>query len=214
MKPVTLIKKINKAYNNANSFVNLSKSKNIKRGTKRSISSISEDLVAEYIFDLLDSSFEIWIDPQLTIPTLRNLSGRKALLIRPDICIVTHSKIIGLIDVKMDLGYRRKEFISQVRERIKQLKKIKNKKAKCKLNPNKEIYFSKNLRWNYIVISQGNIPKSKYRNIIEKVSSLKDARLFTLVEGHTSISKNLVGRISNQDFNLLNEEIRIIKRNP
>jgi len=80
----------------------------ISRCTSHSISSEYEDLLAQYCFELInDETVEIFIDPQMKFPKLdlKNSSGEKTFIFRPDIVIVKNNKIVFLIDAKTDLGY-------------------------------------------------------------------------------------------------------------
>jgi len=61
MEPIHLMKKIRKEYIKARKSI--APAKNIKRGTSHTISSITEDLFAYYIYSHIDKNkFEIWID--------------------------------------------------------------------------------------------------------------------------------------------------------
>ena len=184
-------------------------SRKIIRGTSHSISSYAEDIFAKFIADQFKQKFKILIDPQISIPSLQNSSGNKIFLFRPDICVIcTQTNCIKMIfDLKMDLGYRRNNFIDFVESRNYELKKIKNHKASCSLIPNQDIFFSENLIWNYIIISSGNISQTQMNIIVDYFSKNKMANFYILVEGHLNDFKNNNFTINDQHFNNLTNEI-------
>jgi hypothetical protein len=172
-------------------------SKQIKRGTSHTISSIAEDVFASYLEPKIHRHYEIWIDPQISIDNLKNKSGKRSLLFRPDICIINckTNRIEMIFDLKMDLGYKRNEFISQVKVRVAELNKIVKHTAKCFLKKDCKLKFSKKLKWNYVVISEGNISPVQYRKVEEWFENTRKANLFTLSKGK---GKNL--RTKMNDF--------------
>lgn len=159
----------------------------IKRGTSRSISSIAEDLFGRYCYDKIeDKEKEIWVDPQLTFPGLKNKSGERRLLIRPDICIYNpkNYKIECMFDLKMDLGYKRKDFVEQAKERSGQIKKIKSRSCECSIvSKGEKIEIDSDLSFVYVVASDGNIASDKYKKIIEEISDIINVPLYTLTKG-------------------------------
>lgn len=87
------IEKIRRTYLDAKNiaYIPASNSHLLKRGTSHSISSLTEDLFGCYCTEkiLNSTGITIHVDPQLSFSgtTLKNKSGKKSLLIRPDIAI-------------------------------------------------------------------------------------------------------------------------------
>lgn len=214
MKPKDLVSNIRQAYIKArNPIVDQS---NIKRGTSRTISSITEDLVAEYVASKINKKFEVWVDPQIIVKDLKNSSGKKSLLFRPDISIfnISSKKIVKIFDIKMDLGYKRNEFIDLAKKRKNQLKKIVNHTGSCSLRENERLYFDKNLLWDYIIISKGNMSKNQYEKIETYFNKNNLGALFSFVlNGHlNSYNYDYVPIINVRDFNKLNKELKALAK--
>ena len=80
---------------------------NIWRGVSHSISSQSEDLFALFIAEKLnDASLEFIVDKTMTF----KMSGKKSIQFRPDLAIVKNGILTHSIDLKMDMGYKRRYF--------------------------------------------------------------------------------------------------------
>jgi hypothetical protein len=78
---------------------------NIWRGVSHSISSLSEDLFALMIAnELNDKSLEFIVDKTFT---LRTLDGGN-FQFRPDLAIIKNGELRAIIDLKMDMGYKRR----------------------------------------------------------------------------------------------------------
>ncbi len=125
----------------------------IIRGTSHSISAIAEDLFAQYCADILPfKSSVILIDPQISFigSGLKNQSGKRPLLFRPDVCITVDNVITKVFDIKTDLGYKRTEIIGQVKLLDIFIKKIKGLNCDLKIdkitNSRKNSKFQKMLR--------------------------------------------------------------------
>ncbi len=210
MKDIELLENIRKEYLNAGEAK--IPGKNIIRGTNHTISSIAEDLFAKYVSDIVGSKYEVWIDPQITIPNLRNETGKRALLFRPDVCIVQKKslRINMLFDLKMDLGYKRKEFLNQVKHRVSKLNEIKKEKAKCSIKQNMELSFAKELIWNYIIISSGNISEKDMEPIANYFNNTKEVNIFKLSNGNhlNDNSDDFEIQLCKEDLKELKREIR------
>ncbi|MNE73592.1 hypothetical protein D3C80_1696140 [compost metagenome] len=127
---------IRDAYLKARKFIYTPKT-NIEiltRGTSHSISSISEDLFACYCVNKVvdPKGIRIIIDLPLSFKgtSLKNKSEKKSLLIRPDIALCKSENINCLFDIKTDLGYKRKNFLDQAKERNIQMNLIKKQIAR------------------------------------------------------------------------------------
>jgi hypothetical protein len=78
---------------------------NIWRGVSHSISSKTEDLLALFIAERLnDESLEFIVDKTFTM----RQQDRSSITFRPDIAIVRDDQITHIIDLKMDMGYKRR----------------------------------------------------------------------------------------------------------
>ncbi len=186
------VKKIRDAYLKARKCIYVPNYNNctLSRGTSHSISSITEDLFGCYCANKVqsDNKINIYIDPPVSFKgtELKNKSNKKALLIRPDLMISKNDIATCFFDVKTDLGYKRKDFFSQAKERNEQLELIKNKLCSIKDGMTKEknnIKISNKIKLIYVVISQGNIKKSVQDEFIKQIKLLKNVDVFLLTTG-------------------------------
>jgi len=183
------------------------------RGTSHSISSLAEDLFAKYCADLLErnSRTQVLIDPQISfkISGLKNKSGKRPLLVRPDICFLKDNEVTKIFDIKTDLGYKRKEIINQAGDLKKLVSKIKGKNATVNLeNEERKIRISKTLQEFIVVVSgaenSGNIKETKA--IIQRKHKII---MLILAEGdHLNTYKPNPKFKLTSDFNSLDSFIR------
>ena len=169
----------------------------LTRGTSHSISSKTEDLFGCYCAEKIvnPGKIKIYIDPPISFKgtELKNKSNKRSLLIRPDIALIKDSVATCFFDIKTDLGYKRKEFLNQAIEKDKQLNLIKGKTANSKDGQTKEnnkIDISVKIIFIYIVISQGNIKKTKLDNFINEIRKLENIDVFLLSKGEHLNSYN------------------------
>ena len=181
MKPDIFVKEIREAYQKASESAYPLEGR-IIRGTQKSISAISEDLFAKYVSELISDKYEIWIDPQISVIGKKNKTGKKNLLIRPDVCVYdkTKNEIKLIFDLKMDLGYHRSGFTDFASERYDELNNAKTSSGKWR---NKEFQFSKDLIWNFVVINEGNININILNKIRNDIKEKGGIGFFTLVSG-------------------------------
>lgn len=191
MTPKDFLNQIRAAYLNARKCAFTSENHGIiKRGTSHSISSLSEDLLACYCADKVSNpkNIKILIDPPLSFKGtgLKNKSDRKSLLIRPDVALCKEDRIVCLFDIKTDLGYKRKIFLDQAKDRNNQMNFIKGKPAKINDGETKlpeTFIIDTNVKFVYIIISQGNINRSTQENYIRNIKNLDNADIFVLSNG-------------------------------
>jgi len=192
MEPKQLINKIREAYLDARKIAYTPKENNkkIKRGTSHSISSLMEDLLGVYCAERINNSeqMQIYIDPPLSFKDtdLKNKSQNKALLFRPDICIINSPETTSFIDVKTDLGYKRKKIIEQVIEKNRLIKSISGKTCRIKDGITKEserIRIGENIKLLYVIISNRNISKKSLNNVIEEFKKLEHIDISILMNG-------------------------------
>ena len=214
MTQMEFLEEIREAYLKARKFKYTPKgdAQVLSRGTSHSISSLSEDLFACYCAERVTNSegIRIFIDPPISFKgtLLKNKSKKKSLLIRPDIALFRASEINCLLDIKTDLGYKRKIFLDQARERNLQMDLIKNQVASLNDGETKipeNIRISKNIKFVYVIISEGNIKKSISEEIADGIKKLENIDMFVLSIGehlntYQTISK---WQINNVDFDAL-----------
>jgi hypothetical protein len=216
MTQAELIQRIRELYINAREFT-YKPTSNIQvltRGTSHSISSMAEDLFGCYCVEKISKSNNIliYIDPQLSFSgtELKNKSEKRPLLIRPDIAFTKSGIVNCMFDIKTDLGYKRKELFNQAKERNNQVNLIKNREAFNNDGKTKErttIKFSSDLKFIYVVISQGNISKSVRDDFISKIGKLKNVEIYFLSNGDHLNSYNNQNWHIDKDFNTLDKKI-------
>lgn len=210
--------KIREAYINARhyAYTPVSNSQSLTRGTSHSISSLVEDLFGCYCAEKINNSSDvtIYIDPQLSFrgTNLKNKSGKKSLLIRPDIAIEKNGTINCMFDLKTDLGYKRNELYKQAQERDNQIEAIKKSSAKNKdgeTKNQKELNFSENLKYIFVIISQGNIKKNNLDDHIRQIRLLNNVEIYLLTTGDHLNTYNEFPKweINFDDFNKLDQKI-------
>lgn len=218
MEQAEFLEKTRAAYLQARecSFLPSSNPSILSRGTSHSISSITEDLFGCYCTEKViePNGIKILVDPPISFKgtELKNKSGKKSLLLRPDIAFTKNNIVNCFFDIKTDLGYKRFEFLNQARDRNNQLNKIKEKNAhykdgKTKLN--QKVKISADIKFIYVVISQGNIGKDKMNNFITGIKLLENVDVFVISKGehlnsYSNISKT---KINVEDFNRLDKLI-------
>jgi hypothetical protein len=181
----------------------------ITRGTSHSISSLSEDVFAKYISDLISDDYEIWIDPQISVTNIRNTSGKRVKTFRPDICVYNKNKkkVDLIFDLKMDLGYKRNEFINYSNKRYEEINEIRQQEGTWNKNDSKlQFTFSESLQWNYVVLSEGNITKEQMQIIKDYFKGSKYSKLSILSSGEhlNSYKKNPIFTINKKAFSEIN----------
>jgi len=214
------IEKIRAAYIAAREFV-YTPTTNLQaltRGTSHSISSLTEDLFGCYCTEKIANSdnIKIHIDPQLSFrgTGLKNKSGKKSLLIRPDLLLTNNSVANCMFDIKTDLGYKRNELYNQAKERNDQIDIIKNETAFCKDGKSKveeKIKFSNEIKFIYIVLSQGNINKTVQDSFIKNIRNLAHVDIFLLTTGDhlNAYHENPKWEINQYDFDRLDKTVEI-----
>jgi hypothetical protein len=151
----------------------------ISRGRSRSVASDVEDLFASYLVDRIKCN-SIYIDQPISI------EGRKS-RIYPDIVVVKNQQITALCDIKMDLGYKRKELYNFCKRHAKLLFQIRGKKCKIRDGLTKEDKFyrtHKNICLNIVIVSDQNINHRVLADHLEKIKPFsKVIRVFILTTG-------------------------------
>lgn len=219
MKQDDFLIKTRKAYLAARecSFIPTTNSNVLSRGTSHSISSITEDLFGCYCAEKVTDAngIKILVDPPISFKgtELKNKSGKKSLLIRPDIAFTKNNVVNCLFDIKTDLGYKRFELFNQAKERNEQLNKIKNQFAVYKDGKTKKeqkVKISPQIEFIYIIISQGNISKDKMDNYIREIKLLENVNIFVISQGEhlNSYNETSNAEINTVDFDKLDKLIK------
>ena len=135
--------------------------KNIKRYTKPSMSNYTENAIALLINKIKKNQLNYLIDPQLSVDNKK--------IIRPDIIIYDKNNVIvGIIEVKSQLGYAGNFNKEDYNKKIKQLKKASDKNLLALKKQNMYFSISDNCK-NFIVIlmsynNHNNLEKFKGTN--------------------------------------------------
>lgn len=164
--------------------------KNIERCTSHSISSELEDLLALYCAELIDDpNVRIYIDPQLSFPNsdLRNGSGRRAFQLRPDLMIVSDNVARIFIDAKTDIGYKRTEYLTKIREKNELMATILNMQVKfndgnrCMVSD--QITIAGDISYTYFLASNRFITRSTPIDV-DLINGLQFVNIFCATTGH------------------------------
>jgi hypothetical protein len=161
------------------------------RGGNRSISAVAEDWLAFLIAKHSPSDFQVYVNQHFSWSM-----GGGPLSITPDIAICRvgrlQKKIRLLIDLKMDLGFARKEFIPQAIAKNAQIRSLRNQKVTFRLKRNvgsghgkdiQDARVSNDVQYLYVVVCDKNCPAPQYAEIKKEVNRLPFVKLITLVSG-------------------------------
>lgn len=174
MKNKTFILNIINLYQDAR--VSKFKSRIIRRGRSRSISSDTEDLFALFLSKNITCDL-IYIDQPISF-------NDKPVQFYPDIVIVKNDKIKSFCDLKMDLGWNRYGLYSFCEKHKDYLIKIKNKTCKIRDGITKEDKYytvSKSVSYNVVIMSNQNINPKKIQEHQKNIKKLgRDVELFIL----------------------------------
>ena len=214
MQHKEFIEIISEAYKKAREveFVTNKTNDILSRGTSKSISSITEDLFACYCAEKVETNknLRILVDPQLSFKgtNLKNKSGKRPLLIRPDVVISKDNIANCFFDLKTDLGFKRSEFINHAKlynDKIERIKGIQANYKNGKTKASNKISFSEDLMLCYVILSSKNLRNHKMANLIEQARKLKNIKVFVLTNGShlNDYGKNSPAKINHEEFNEL-----------
>jgi hypothetical protein len=156
---------------------------NIWRGVSHSISGKSEDLFALFIAEKLnDDSLEFIVDKTMTY----KMPGEKSIQFRPDLAIIQNGILIHAIDLKMDMGYKRRYF--ETPEFAKEERKFtafRNQTFETVSynlnNQTSELKVSANIQSQIVVISEKNEGKTSNRtDMISAIDIMDWVNIFYL----------------------------------
>ena len=144
---LNIITSMTKEYQEAkkNKYVVLGKK--IFRGRIKAKSSLFEDKFAEFIFDIMDENVEVFIDQSISI---KPDSDKKAKTYYPDILIVKETNILAIIELKIDLGFYKKDVLTKYKDMISDLKKYPI------TSKNQKLFVSPELSFALVVLTSAN----------------------------------------------------------
>ena len=218
MTQTDFLEKIRATYLNARklSFQPKTNASVLSRGTSHTISAISEDLFGCYCAEKIKkiTDHKIYIDPQLSFTSsgLRNKTGKRPLLVRPDVAIVRGDTVKCVFDLKTDLGHKRSDFFEKAKEMSDQLKKIKGLKCSYKDGETKhsqELKIAEDIEVVYIVLTDGNIKKEKINSFIDQIQELENVDVKVLTSGDhlNSYDQNPNFELRKEDFDALDQKL-------
>lgn len=188
----------------------------VTRGESRSVSADVEDLLATQVAEAFPSIEHIYVNQMLT-STAGRLDGR----MKPDLVICKGPEIRLLIDLKMDVGYKRQDFVVSAALRADEIRNLRGKKVSLwkKSHDSRtrmEYLVHPETIYAYVVMTDDNISTAEYDDIKSGVSKLAELRLFTLVTGtHLNLygvsvevaKAKVIECAQNAEFNALNDLI-------
>jgi hypothetical protein len=175
------IRKIIEHYHNARQ--SLYPHVRVFRGGSRSIASETEDIFASYLIDKLSPSTIIYLNQTITPVNNDTLQ-----CIKPDLVIVKDGLITGILDLKMDLGYKRDKFAAFWRERDERVNSLRNQRVSVLIDvgggPRKqEFMFGGEAKLFFVLVSDRNISKKKLDVIRQIQETVQASHLVVLTRG-------------------------------
>lgn len=195
----------------------------VTRGESRSVSSETEDLLAYYLAMRVPSIEHIFINQPLT--------RRGHPRLKPDLVICARSQIRALIDVKMDLGYKREKFAATLTSTDAQMEQFRGQtfsllikgQVLIKGQDTRErvaLPLAPSAKYLFAIVSEQNIKAELMKTIEVVASSLTRIRLHILTrKGHPNapiprdqLNARLV--ICTEAFEQLESEVRQLLAEP
>lgn len=185
---------------------------NIWRGVSHSISSQSEDLFALFVAEKLDdSSLEFIVDKTMTY----KMPGQKSVQFRPDLAIVKNGTLTHSIDLKMDMGYKRRYFETpefKIEERKFNALRNQNFESVSYKNEGRkvELGVSSKIKNQIVVISEKNEGKSTNRtDMISAIAEMDWVEIYYLSGGvHPNNYSNEKPIVKEEEFKSLISDIK------
>lgn len=130
----------------------------VMRGRAGSCSSDCEDLLALGISEMIPEKYSLLVDYPLTI---RNQTQARAETIYPDIAILCENRLVGVVEIKNDLGYMSEDWAKKSQENLRKLQSAESISYRKNVNvnmrePQASIVADKNVAQAVIVISGEN----------------------------------------------------------
>jgi hypothetical protein len=159
---------------------------NIWRGVSHSISSLSEDLFALMVAqEINDKSLEFIVDKTFTLRKKDNTSVQ----FRPDLAIVKNNEIRVIVDLKMDMGYKRRynetEAFQKEAEKFELLRSAKYKDITYSQKKSSiSLTASRSITNRIVVVSEKNEGKAENReSMVEEIGKLNWVDMYYLSGG-------------------------------
>lgn len=156
------------------------------RGRSHTISSYSEDLLADYLQQNIKNQYVYYIDQPITYKI-----GDESKIFYPDIAIIKENQtktIKMIIDLKMDIGWGREKLPLYFDEKLKFINEICG--IECSFNdPNKkgtksaervELKFDDNLKYSVVLVSDMNMSSAVRGKLKSTVIVRENIKLFVL----------------------------------
>ena len=182
MKSLDFADKIIQAYERARSPTYASTK--LIRGESRSVASEIEDLLGLHLVENNPRIDKIYINQPL------RFTGDSGKPIKPDLVIVRGGVIRALVDLKMDIGYKRKAIQATFRnssDRIEEIKKSPEVTFKIgkgrRSSRNVSFQVSKELKFHFLCVSSGNCSKALFSEAECAAGKLLNITFSTLVRG-------------------------------
>jgi hypothetical protein len=162
----------------------------VTRGESRSVAADVEDIFATEVANAFPSIDHIYVNQTLT-STAGRIDGR----MKPDLVVCQGSSVRLLIDLKMDVGYKRQDFVVAAALRADEVRNLRGKTVSLwkKVDDSRkrlEYMVDPATIYAYVVVTDDNVSAFDYANIKQCVSELPEIRLFTLVTGtHVNLYK-------------------------
>ncbi|MDB4207357.1 hypothetical protein N9771_02900 [Flavobacteriaceae bacterium] len=184
----------------------------IWRGVSHSISSQSEDLFALFIAKKLnDSSLEFIVDKTMTY----KMPGKKSIQFRPDLAIINKGVLTHSIDLKMDMGYKRRYFetpeFETEEKKFSTFREQTFESVSYRMNDHKvELKVSPKIKNQIVVISEKNEGKSSNRtDMIEAINMMDWVSIYYLSgDVHPNNYSNELPRVNDVQFERLINDIK------
>jgi hypothetical protein len=153
------------------------------RGESRPIASQTEDLFARYLINRLPDDVVIYVNQTITTVSV---NGR--IRIKPDLTVTKGTSITAILDLKMDLGYRRKEFPDFWRNSDQLIPSLRNKTFSMFVKTGstrrrQELTFGGDARLFYVLVSSGNINAQLLSAVLQLRGTMQFSDLVVLTEG-------------------------------
>lgn len=182
-------------------------SEKIRRGRIHSVSNKAEDLFAKYVSNLLPNN-TILVDYPLSYK-----NKEKTHILYPDIAIIENKKIKKIIDIKMDIGWKRNEIADFALNKEKFIIQLRGGVISNKID-NVSITFSKSLKYFLVLISGSNVSGKKSEEIFNNIRNINKnlLELFILTDGvhpgEYDLEKLKMLKIRKDDFKRFKIEIK------
>jgi hypothetical protein len=150
MRPEKFILNVINAYREAR--IPVVKDKKINRGRSRSVSAIAEDLFAEFLVKNDKSIEKIFVDQAIRLDSAK-------VTIYPDIAVVKNGEIVAFMDLKMDMGWKRKELVNLCNKHAQTIKDSKGTACRLKDGQTKDVQefkISKKVSYSIVIVSRRN----------------------------------------------------------